>query len=656
MPADAQPASLPPASSSQPHQLIVSSQRTVAEADGTIPGPVRLRPRWPGAARRAWRRLVRSLRPAHDDERLVDDAPVVRLREVFGHFWPRLRPLRGWLVLGLALLTVAPAIAVVEILLFERLVDDVLVPAEFGPLPYIAAAYIGLNLASAVVSGADDYLSTWVSQRFLVSLRTDTFRHVLAMPLHVHERRRLGDVLSRLTSDIGSVEAFMVRHLTNGVGSLIRLVFFVAALFWLQWELALASMVVVPLFWFVSTRFARFVQDVSRERARRGGSLGSVAEEAIATAPLVQAYNREDEAVAAFHRQTRGIADAELAGSRVRSAFLPVVDLAELVGMLCVIGLGTWALATDRLTLGGLLAFLTLMTQCYRPIRELSDLVPALFSATAGAERVMELLREPAVTEQAEAVDLKNARGDVTFDRVSVRYPGAERDALTDVSFSAAPGEVVAIVGPSGAGKSTLARLLTRQVEPASGQVRLDGHDIAALTVRSVRAAVSVVLQEMMLLDTTVRDNIAFANHTATTEEVEEAVRAADADGFIQALPDGYETRVGQRGRALSGGQRQRLSVARALLRGSPVLVLDEPTTGLDPDSARRVLGPLRAAARGRTVLLITHDPTAIEFADHVVRLEDGAVVVPADEHHGEQNGGHDGEQTRHPDLTGSPR
>jgi subfamily B ATP-binding cassette protein MsbA len=245
------------------------------------------------------------------------------LREVFTEFWPALRPLRGWMVLGLALLALGSVVEIVEILLFQRLVDDVLVPADFGPLLWIALTYVGLNLLAAVVSGADDIVSTWVSQRFLVRLRTNTFRHLLRLPLNVHERHRLGDVLSRLTSDINAVERFMIGDLTSGIASTLRLLFFVTALFWLQWELALASMVVVPLFWFVSTRFARFVKDVSRERARRGGSLGAVAEEAIATSSLVQAYNREEEAAQAFHRQNEGIANAELAASRVRSVFVP---------------------------------------------------------------------------------------------------------------------------------------------------------------------------------------------------------------------------------------------------------------------------------------------------------------------------------------------
>jgi ATP-binding cassette subfamily B protein len=605
----------------------------VTAASGTGgPSTGSARPRRPRPVARLWRRLIASLRPGEDDARLVEDAPGMSLRAVVARFWPYVRPLRWWILLSLGLLALESLIAIVEILLFERLVDDVLVPATFEPLLWIALAYVGLNLASAVVSGADDILSTWVAQRFLVRLRTDTFRHVLHLPLDVHEKRRLGDLLSRLTSDVGQVERFMLGDLTAGVSSVVRLVFLLGALFWLQWQLTLASLIVVPIFWFVATRFARFVRDLSRERARRGGSLGAVAEEAIGTSALVQAYNREGDAVDAFHRQNRGIADAQMAASRVRSIFLPVVDLAELLGLLSVVLLGTWALATDRLTLGGLLAFLTLMTQCYRPIRELADLLPSMYSATAGIERVVELLDEQHVQQRPDARPLTDPRGRIRLDEVSVRYPGAPRDALRRVSLSADPGEIVAVVGSSGAGKSTVARLLTRQVEPTGGSLLLDDHDVRDLTVASVRDAVCVVLQETLLLDASVHDNIAFARPGATDVEVVEAAVAADADGFIRRLPQGYGTSIGQRGRSLSGGQRQRLALARAFLRRSPILVLDEPTTGLDPETARRVLDPLRSAAADRTVLLITHDPVALDYADRVVRLVDGEVVGdPAD-------------------------
>ena len=571
--------------------------------------------------RPTWQRLVAALRPTPDATPLVAEARHLTIGDVVRRFWPRLRPLRWWLLLGLLLLTALPAVTVAEVLLFQRLVDDVLVPADWRPLVAIALLYVGLNLLSGLLSGAEDYLSTWVSQRFLVGLRRDAFERVLAQPATVHDRRRLGDTMTRLTSDVAAVESFMVGQLTTGVGALVRLSLFVGALFWLQWQLALTALVVVPLFWWVATRFARFTRVVSRERRRRGGSLGSITEESLANVSLVQTYGRERDAAAAYDAQNRGIADAELAGARVRAVFLPLVDLAELVGVLLVVSAGVWALSTDRLTLGGLLAFLTLLLQCYGPVRDLSDLVPSLFSATAGVERVVELLDDPdGADDRPGARALPDGPGAISLREVRFRYPGATRPALDGVDLEVSAGEHVAVVGASGAGKSTIARLLTRQVRADDGTVAIDGHDVAACTAASVRDRVTVVHQEQLLLDASVHDNIAYARPDATRAEVVAAARLADAHEFVTRLPHGYDTRVGQRGRSLSGGQRQRLALARALLRGSPVLVLDEPTTGLDAASSRRLLDAL-ARLEDRTVLLLTHDPLVVERSHRVVRI-----------------------------------
>lgn len=573
-----------------------------------------------------WQRALAALRPVPDDDPLVAGARSLTVVAVVRRFWPRLRPLRGWLLLGLLLLAAVPAIQVVEVLLFQRLVDDVLVPADFAPLLVLAGLYLGLNLLSGLVSSADDYLSTWVSQRFLVGLRRDLFAHVVRQPAAVQDRRRLGDVLARLTSDVAAVESFMVGQLAVGLGAVVQLVLFAGALFWLQWELALASLLVIPFFWWISTRFARFTKDVSRERRRRGGSLTSVTEESLGNAGLVQAFGREDEAVAAYHRQNVAIAEAELAGSRVRGVFLPLVDLAELVGVLIVVTLGVWALSTDRLTLGGLLAFLTLLVQCYRPVRDLSDLLPSLFSATAGVERVVELLDEPAETDPPGATPLPGGPGRVALRGVRLTYPGATTPALDGLDLDLAPGERVAVVGPSGVGKSTLARLLSRQLTPDAGTVHVDGHDVAAHTAASVRAAVTTLSQEQLILDASVHDVIAFGRPGATRDEVEDAARLADADGFVRRMPGGYDARVGQRGRTLSGGQRQRLALARALLHGGRVLVLDEPTTGLDRASATRLMSAV--AASGRTVVVLTHDPLVLEHVDRVVDLAPAGMVA----------------------------
>ena len=567
-------------------------------------------------------RLAAALRAAPEESALVDVAASMRLVDIARRFWPLLRPLRWWLLLGIVLLSAAPAIAVAEALLYQRLIDDVLVPAAFAPLVTLALFYIGLNLLSGVVSGADDYLATYVSQRFLVDLRRDVFSHVLALPSAAHDRRRLGDTLTRLTSDVAAVERFMITQLSEGVGALIRLLFFVGALLWLQWQLALAAFVVAPLFWWVSTRFARLTREVSRERRRRGGSLGSVTEEALGNAALVQAYGREDHAVASFDGHNRAIASAELAASRIRALFLPLVDLAELVGVLVVVGLGVWSLATDRLTLGGLLAFLTLLMQCFGPVRTLADLVPSLFSASAGVERVVELLDEPAGGDRPGARPLPNGPGSLTLTDVGYRYTGTRRPAVADVSLRIAPGEVVALVGASGSDKSTLGRLMARQLVASSGVVAIDGHDVAEHTAASVRAAVTVVLQEQLMLDASVHDNLALGCPTASRAEMRAAARAADAHEFIERLPHGYDTRIGQRGRTLSGGQRQRLAIARALLRPGRVLVLDEPTTGLDEASSRRLMTALSRDARDRTVVVLTHDPVVLGLVDRVVSLD----------------------------------
>ena len=580
--------------------------------------------------RAPFQRLVASLRPAPDATPIVAAARELRIVDVVRRFWPRLRPLRGWLVVALLLLAAAPAISVLEILLFQRLVDDVLVPATIGPLITLAIFYIALNVLSGLVSGADDILSTWISQRFLVGLRRDAFEHVLAQPAAVQDRRRLGDTLTRLTSDVAAVENFMVGQLTIGISAVLRLAFFVAALFWIQWQLALASLVVVPLFWWISARFADFTRDVSRERRRRGGSLGSITEESLSNAALVQTYGREDAAVASYHEQNRAIAAAEMAGSRVRALFLPLVDLAELVGVLLVVSLGVWALATDRLTLGGLLAFLTLLLQCYRPVRDLSDLVPELFSATAGVERIVELLDDPVAADKPGASPLQVGPGEVSVCAVGFTYDGALVPALTDCTLHIAPGERVALVGESGAGKSTLARLLTRQLTADSGTVEIDGHDVTDHTAVSVRARVTAVHQEQLLLDASVHDNIAFARPDATRAEVEAAARLADAHGFVSKLSNGYDTRIGQRGRSLSGGQRQRLALARALLRDSQILVLDEPTTGLDITSSRRLMAAITEGARDRTVVVLTHDPVVLEYVDRVIQLDAVPAPVPA--------------------------
>ncbi|HEY1593997.1 MAG TPA: ABC transporter ATP-binding protein [Thermoleophilaceae bacterium] len=573
-------------------------------------------------------RIRALLKPSFDDAQLVPETPAVQVREVFRRFWPYAKPYRRWLLVSLVLIAVVPAIETATIWMFKVVVDRVLVPHDFGPLWWIALAYLGLTLLAGVASFLDDYISTWVGERFLLSLRTGFFRHVQSLSLDFFDRRRLGDLISRLTGDIGSIETFVLSGVADAISYVFQIAFFAAALFYLQWDLALVSLFVAPLFWLSARRFSRLIKHASREKRRRSGSISSVAEESLANAALVQAYNRQETEVERFHRENLGSFHATMASTRLRALFSPLIDLIELAGALVVIGMGTWELSQHRLSLGGLLVFTAYLAQMYGPIRSLGKLTNSLYSASASAERVIELLdEEPSVKEADEPKHLMYARGSLDFDDVSFRYPGTAADALTGVSFHLEPGQTLALVGPSGAGKSTVAKLLLRLYDPAAGAVRLDGYDLRELELHSLRESVSLLLQETLVFDGSVRENIAYGRERASDLEIERAARAADAHEFVERLPGGYDAPLGQKGRKLSGGQRQRIAIARAMIRDAPLLILDEPTTGLDAESGARVLEPLRRLMDGRSTIVISHNLMTVRDADEILVLDGGAVT-----------------------------
>jgi ATP-binding cassette, subfamily B, bacterial len=581
-----------------------------------------------GGSLTALNRLRSLLVPAAEGDGLVAAAPALPIREVFRRFWPYARPYRRLLYVTLVFVVLTPLVEAALVWMFKLVVDEVLVPKDFGPFWWIALAYLGLNLLDGLLGFADEYFSTWVGERFLLDLRTKLFAHLQNLSLEVFDRRRLGDVLSRLTGDIASIENLVLGGVVDAITFTLRIVVFTGVLLYLRWELALVSLVVAPLFWLAARHFSRLIKQASREKRRRSGSISAVAEESLGNAALVQAYNRQEHEVGRFHTEGQGAFAAQMASSRVRGLFSPLINLIELAGGLIVIGLGTWELSQGRLTLGGLLAFLTYLTQLYSPIRGLSRLTNTIYSASASAERVIEVLDErPAVTEPQRPVALARARGAVAFEDASYRYGGAAADALHDVSFEARPGEVVALVGASGAGKSTAAKLLLRFHDPTAGRVTLDGIDLRELSLRELRDNVAVVLQETLVFHATIRENIAYGRPGATEEQIEAAARAADAHEFILELPDGYETLIGQRGRRLSGGQRQRIAIARAMVRDAPVLLLDEPTTGLDAASSERVLEPMRRLMSGRTTIVISHNLLSVREASTIVMLDDGRVA-----------------------------
>ncbi|GAA1330435.1 ABC transporter ATP-binding protein [Pseudonocardia xinjiangensis] len=560
---------------------------------------------------------------------LLPEAPPVSLRTIFRRFWPETRPYRGRLWLGLVLVAVGPLLSAATIYLLKILIDDVLQPHDFHLFPLVAGAYLGLTLVGGIVAFFDEYLAAWVGERFILNLRSRIFGHLHRQSSTFFDRNELGDVLSRLTGDIAAIEQLILSGVGSGLSYVFELVFFVAALFYLDWRLALAALIAAPGFLFVARSFSSRIKVASGEKRRKTGSITSVAEESFSNAALVRAYDRWDEEQARFDTENLASFRAQMRATRLQAMFTPLTDLLEVIGVLLVVGFAVWELANGNVTLGGVLAFVAYLTQLYGPIQALGDLANELFSASAGAERVIELLDlTPAVVEPADPLPLARAHGALQVHNLSFRYEDADHPALSEIDFSVEPGQRIALVGPSGAGKSTLAKLLLRFSDPDTGSISLDGHDLRELALADLRRNIAPVLQETLVFDGTIRDNILWGRPGATEDELVRAAAAADAHSFITQLPDGYDTRVGQRGRLLSGGQRQRVAIARAMIRDAPVLLLDEPTTGLDAESTQRILAPLRRLMAGRTTIIISHNLLTVTDADRILYLEDGRIAA----------------------------
>ena len=578
---------------------------------------------------------LRHLGGVADDEGPIAAAPAVPPTEVFRRFWPWVRPDRFLLLAAAIMLIAGAAGGVLSILLFKSLIDQVLVPRNFSDFWLLGGAMLTVALAAALSTFGGEYTTTKVAERFLLRLRTSVAAHLHTLPPDVLRTRWHGDVVARLTNDIDQIEEFVASGLVNAGTAVVSLLFFSAAAVFISWPLAVTAFALAPIFYLAARAFARRIQDLSREARRREGGVTAVVEESLANAPLAHAYNQQHHEVSRIQKEGEGLLRAELATARVAHLYPALLNVIEVLGGLVIVGLGAFELTRGVLTLGGLLAFVAFMAQLFSPVQELSGLASTFGAASAGAERLLELFRmRSPVTEREGARNLTTVRGEVSCEDVRASYPTSRgRAALEHVTFSVAPGQILGVMGPSGAGKSTLAKLLVRFMDPDAGTVRLDGVDLRDMTIGSVRNAVTLLPQQAQLYHASIRDNIAYGRPDADESEIISAAKDADAHDFITALPNGYDTVIGEDGFQLSGGQAQRVAIARAFLRGTPVLVLDEPTAGLDVEAASNVLAPLRRLMEGRTTILITHDHALARHADAVYVLPGtGAGTDPADE------------------------
>ncbi|WP_344873524.1 ABC transporter ATP-binding protein [Nonomuraea antimicrobica] len=531
--------------------------------------------------------------------------------------------MRRLFVAGVLFAILAALCEVAAIRLFGHITDEVLttrnLTAFWGP----AFIWLGLAAIAGVTSFAGAYATALGGERFLLALRDRVYAHLQTLTPDFSEKRRLGDLMARMTDDVEAIEELVGSGLVKVITTLASVVFFAGAAFFIRWDLALLTMALIPLFLVVSKAFAgRFRTAAARERASNG-AMNSVLEEGLSNQPLVQAYNRQGAESRRLHREGWGWLRANMSQAWLSGLYNPAVQVIETVCLIVILGFGAWEIAAGRLTLGGLLSFAAYLALLYPAVQGLGELALTVSEAAAGSDRVIEVLRaRPAVADAEDAVAVGRSAGRIAFEGVGFTYPGRGRPALRDVSFTVEPGEVVVVTGPSGAGKSTLTKLLLRFYDPDSGRVLLDGADVRGLTQKSLRENVTVLHQETLLFSGSVRDNIAYGRPGASLDEVIRAAEAAGVHDFVKMLPQGYDTPVGQRGRLLSGGQRQRIAIARAILRDTPVLVLDEPMTGLDVATAGHVMQPMRRLMAGRATLLITHDLRYAPKGARVLELE----------------------------------
>jgi ABC-type multidrug transport system fused ATPase/permease subunit len=543
-------------------------------------------------------------------------------------FWPDVRPYRWQLVLALACAAVVPALDALAISLYGRLIDDVLEPRNVGPLPAIAGAYIGLTLAVGLLGFGRHYLSAWVSEQSLFSLRMRLFQHVQLLPSLQIDQHHLGDLITRLSEDVEDASDAVSEGLTDAVADFLKVVFYTAALFLIDARLALVAFLVAPPCWLMARAVGRRLKVISREQRARDSAIASFIEENLANAFLVHTSNRQERSAREFAAETAAARETQLRLARLRATYAPLVELIEVAGILVVVAVGAYEMVAGRMTLGNLLVFLAFLSSLYSPLRGLTHAWHDASTALASAERLVEVLdQQPDVVDPEQPVELRNVLGEIHLEQVTYRYAGQEQDALRDLTLNIPAGASVALVGASGAGKSTVARLLLRLVDPSQGAVTLDGQDLRILRLHDIRGAVSILPQEPLFFSGSVREAIAYGRPEASPADVAGVAQVAGAAEFIERLPNGYERQVGARGRNFSGGERQRLAIARALLRDAPVLILDEPTTGLDAVQASEVLSGIKALMLGRTTIIISHDLDLVRDADAIAVLEHGRLV-----------------------------
>ena len=555
--------------------------------------------------------------------------PSLTLKQIIGRFWVHTASDRLKLLAAFLFMAASTACDTVVVTMFARIVDGATTSHSMDAVWPAAIQWMVLTAVGGVLSVIGGWLMVGAAERFVFRLRHAVFAHLQRLGPSFFGHHATGDLISRLSTDIDAVEGLASSGIVSTVIAVGTAIAYAAAAVVVQWQLALIVVALAPLMWVTSRITGRFTRTAARVERAAAGEVGTAIQQSLQNLPLVQAYGTEHVESARLDHHGEVWWRARARESRLQMIYSPITTLIQSGALLAVLIAGAAFIASGELTVGGLFGFAAYLGYLYPPLSQLGSLHLTVTSASASCERLVEILdADPEVTDAPDADDSPVRRGRLELRDVRYVYPGTAAAGLAGVSLDVQPGQFVLVTGPSGAGKSTLTRMLLRFVDAQAGAILLDGVDVRDRTVAAVRRAVTLLPQKPMLFDLTVAENIAYARPDASPAEIEAAARDAGALEFIRELPHGFDTIVGEDGATLSGGQRQRLAIARALLRTSPILVLDEPVTGLDAPTARAVLDPLRRLSDGRTTIVVSHDLTPALEADLVVVLDEGRIVA----------------------------
>ncbi len=494
---------------------------------------------------------------------------------------------------------------------------------KFAVLNFAVIAVAVIAVVGAISSYAEKYLTTSVGQWVMHDLRRTLYQHIHHLSLAEHDEKRTGDLISRVTSDIEAIQDFITSALLGMLVSVLTIVGMVAVMFYYNWRFALISLSIVPVLFVTVLFLTKRIKKASREVRQKQGELLTIVQEVFSSIRVVKAFSREDYEQQRFEEQSLENVETALQARSVKAKLAPIVEVLAAVGTCLVLGYGARLAMAGQLSAGDLIIFLAYLGKMYKPMRDLSKMGDTVAKATVSYERIQEVLNTVSrVRDLPRARRAKPFKGKIELDRVSFSYT-SEQPILTDVSLAIEPGQVAAFVGPSGAGKSTIISLIPRFYDPTSGQVKIDGTDIRQYTLQSLREQMSFVLQDTVLFRAPIWKNIAYGKPEAQRSEIMRAAELANAHEFIEKMPEGYDTMVGERGVSLSGGQRQRVAIARAIIRNTPILLLDEPTSGLDAASEQTVFEALDRLMKEKTCVVVAHHLATIQRADVIFVVQD---------------------------------